>query len=1673
MATDAAGNESPVVTRAIVVDNTPPDTIITGGPGGDIAVTTATFTFAGSDAITTPADLTFAWRLDGGAWSTFASATSVTLSGLVEADHSFEVKARDRAGNEDVAPAARTFRVVLAPALTAIVPSSGTAGTLVTIAGDGFAPGPIAVAFNGASALVRAATAHSITTTVPIPATSGRVVVTTPRGTTSGTFSVTTTGGFAFTVLPMAVTSVPGAQVSYTLGVAGSGSFTGLVWVSASGLPAGVTAEFHPGSFLAPGQIGELRLYLEPDASAGTTQLTLTATGVVDGVARTQSATAALIIEPPGLAAVAGRFVLTSGEPLQGVGVSIGAARTTSDAAGNFLVRAPSAGAQVMGIDANAARPGLPIYAMDVTVEADEVTMLPTVWLTTPPPAERFVPIANATADQVITDPHFPGVAFTLPAGVTITGWDGTPKTRVAIERIPRDRLPVPPPPGRTRSLFQLFFGTPMGGVPSAPLPVTLPNDLGLDPGQKAQLWYYDAAPLPNTAAAWRLAGLGTVSDDGQTIVSDPGVGIARFCGVCGLSCFIDNEDAQPSADEGTPEDGEPVNLAIGQHLVDAVDLLQPGRAPAVVYRTYNPFDAFGRVAGFELFLGQGWALSVDVALLDVSVALRRLVLPGNARYDFAREPDDRFVNRSNPRLRGAVVVQEPDGVQALRFGNGSVWRFRGGWVGRGRIRPIAGLNLLIEQRDRHGNTLTITRDVNGGVTTLTQSDGRTVVFTTSLLVPTDPTSARLTQVRDALGRTVQYAYDPTSRRLQSVIDAAGGETRYTYDGDGRILSIRDQKGVTYVRNDYDAQGRVSAQAMADGGAWRYAYDGPVGAHTVVRVTDPRGHTTIHRMGGSNRGDEIIDALGQSTRVERAPGGLATAITDALGRAAHIEYDAALRPTTSIDRGGGRWSFAYEPVLGGIETITDPLGNVTHFEYDAVGNLTARINPDGDRLDFRYDAGGAPTTVTDALGHTSTYAYDAAGNVTSIRDPLGNTATFEHDAGSRLVKAVDPTGAVTRWFHDALNRVTHIVDPTGGVSTFAYDPKGNLRAFQDARGETTTYVYDEMDRLTARTDPLGRTRTFAYDFNGNVIRAVDPNGQTTRHEYDALNRRTRTTHADGSVVEYVYDALGRLIRTTDTDGGIVLMTYDARDRLAEEVTAHGIVRYTYDALGRRRSLSVEGGVGTTYDYDRNSRLKTLTQVGWGTTTLDYFSNGQLRRRTLPNGFATAYDYDDAGRLTRLVYEGPGGMVLGDLAYDYDAVGRRASTSGSFARTLLPDPVAISAYDRANEQLLFGEYTLTYDANGNATSLLGPPGLTTFAWDARDRLRRVVAADSTLAFSYDPLGRRTFRMTDDVMSTYQYAGSDVVHETRGGLDLAYLRGLGVDETLGQEQSLAYMLDGTRSTLGLVDSAGTLVQTFAYEPFGRAQTSGPPARVPYQFTGRERDADWLYYYRARYYHPGLARFLQPDPLGRGGGVNPYAYAANNPLSFIDPSGLRTYATHGCCQSVESLEAWDRFSRKLMLADPDVRVSSWSSRIFFDVLPSTQTPSDALLEKILRDLEDEPLAPGEKLNLVGHSAGGIIVNNVANALRVRGIAVDNLIMVGTPLFPGSINAAMPTDVPITNFDDAHDVLSTSKHGPNVTNIEVVQQNAAGTFDALTSHTAYMTNPIVINAIRRLIAR
>jgi len=45
----------------------------------------------------------------------------------------------------------------------------------------------------------------------------------------------------------------------------------------------------------------------------------------------------------------------------------------------------------------------------------------------------------------------------------------------------------------------------------------------------------------------------------------------------------------------------------------------------------------------------------------------------------------------------------------------------------------------------------------------------------------------------------------------------------------------------------------------------------------------------------------------------------------------------------------------------------------------------------------------------------------------------------------------------------------------------------------------------------------------------------------------------------------------------------------------------------------------------------------------------------------------------------------------------------------------------------------------------------------------------------------------------------------------------------------------------------------------------------------------------YLRNRWYDPQTGRFLTQDPIGLAGGVNLYAYAGNNPVTFTDPFGL----------------------------------------------------------------------------------------------------------------------------------------------------------------------------------------
>jgi RHS repeat-associated protein len=106
--------------------------------------------------------------------------------------------------------------------------------------------------------------------------------------------------------------------------------------------------------------------------------------------------------------------------------------------------------------------------------------------------------------------------------------------------------------------------------------------------------------------------------------------------------------------------------------------------------------------------------------------------------------------------------------------------------------------------------------------------------------------------------------------------------------------------------------------------------------------------------------------------------------------------------------------------------------------------------------------------------------------------------------------------------------------------------------------------------------------------------------------------------------------------------------------------------------------------------------------------------------------------------------------------------------------------------------------------------------------------------------------------------------------------------------------------------LTDQAGHVVHSYQYDAWGNnieAETGAPVDGVKYAFTGREWDPETgLYYYRARYYDPGVGRFASEDPVGcAGGDVNFYAYVKNGPVNWIDPEGLMLVPPPGILDKV----------------------------------------------------------------------------------------------------------------------------------------------------------------------------
>ena len=107
-ATDPAGNTGNTATFNWTIVTVGPDTTISTKPANPTNSTAASFTFASPDG-----GATFECRLDGAAFS--ACTSPKNYSGLAQGSHTFDVRARDAAGNTDPSPATHTWTIDTTP----------------------------------------------------------------------------------------------------------------------------------------------------------------------------------------------------------------------------------------------------------------------------------------------------------------------------------------------------------------------------------------------------------------------------------------------------------------------------------------------------------------------------------------------------------------------------------------------------------------------------------------------------------------------------------------------------------------------------------------------------------------------------------------------------------------------------------------------------------------------------------------------------------------------------------------------------------------------------------------------------------------------------------------------------------------------------------------------------------------------------------------------------------------------------------------------------------------------------------------------------------------------------------------------------------------------------------------------------------------------------------------------------------------------------------------------------------------------------------------------------------------------------------------------------------------------------------------------------------------------
>jgi len=309
---------------------------------------------------------------------------------------------------------------------------------------------------------------------------------------------------------------------------------------------------------------------------------------------------------------------------------------------------------------------------------------------------------------------------------------------------------------------------------------------------------------------------------------------------------------------------------------------------------------------------------------------------------------------------------------------------------------------------------------------------------------------------------------------------------------------------------------------------------------------------------------------------------------------------------------------------------------------------------------------------------------------------------------------------------------------------------------------------------------------------------------------------------------------------------------------------------------------------TTTVYDNKQRVTSTvekTANGAIITGFEYTYDDLSRiveEKCLDRNIKFCYTYDSLGRVTtRAKKNAITNIILSSEAYSYDAAGN-----------ITDAPDSCFAYDTNNRLVVFGGKNVSYDLDGNMLS----NGSLSCSYDSANRL--VSAGEHTYTYNAEDVRIRNCRPDADTTYTYDTNCklSKLLCKTTNGVVTKYVYGLGL---IGEEKEACfktYHFDSRGSTVAITDEACNIIDTFAYDTYGRCVSHIGSSFVIFGYNGRDgvvTETNGLIYMRARYYSPDMRRFINadiiPGKLSNAVTLNRFAYANGNPVSFVDPFGL----------------------------------------------------------------------------------------------------------------------------------------------------------------------------------------